>query len=428
MVMRAQFDQFGGWLSISANASGYFHITEINHRHILVTPAGHAYYPLGINHLSSFAEDTYAQVEAFQNETDAKKKITDDIRYLGMNCAGGGSCPDFLQRQFPFFITISLTNNAHWLPASRFEFQDVFERDFMDSLSAKIADICSKNRNNPYLIGYYWTDTPRWDVQISRQRHLSDWVSHLRNQNGAGKRQYIEFLKRNYETIEAFNKAYKLDFKSFESMLDGRFDHIDLYQSHIIRDDTEFLGVIADHLYKFAAETILEIDPNHLIFGDKYIAGDHPDPVLKAAAKYVDVISVQPGPEKGPGPGQGKVESEFNVLSFNELYERAGKPVIICDHTVSFYTKEYPVTLWHQFENQEVAGQALNSYIIECSKIPYIIGYLHCQYLDAYDAKRGLLKQGLLSETGERHEPLCGIIRSANLKALTSIKSDLERK
>lgn len=427
MTSEGQVDKYGGWLSVEADPKDYFYVSKINGRYTLITPEGHAYYPLGMNHMSVFNANTYAHVKSFQNQRDALNKLSNDIRYFGMNCGGGGSCPDILKDQFPFFVSINLTSNAHWLPASRFKFQDVFEQDFMDDLKVKIIGTCVENKNNPFLIGYYWTDTPRWDVELSRQRHLKDWVTFIRNQNAdaAGKQQYIAFLENKYETIDAFNEAYALDFQSFESMLDGRFDHIDFHQDHVVTDDTEFLGVIANHLYKLATETILEYDPNHLILGEKYIAGDHPEPVLKAAAKYVDVISIQPGPEKGPGPGQGLEESVFNASGFDMLYELTGKPLLICDHTVSFYTKEHPVTLWHQFENQQKAGEALEKYITECANKAYIVGYLHCQYLDAYDHRRGLLKQGLLNMEGERHEPLSGIIRAANLNALSLVRSGL---
>ena len=259
LTTNSQFDRFGGWLSIKGNAGGYFHINKINNRHTLITPDGHAYYPLGINHMSVYSDDTYVHVEAFQNKRHALNKLKNDLSYFGMNCGGGGKCPDILEDQVPFFVSINLTNNSHYLPASRFGFQDVFEQDFISTMKAKIVDICRKYKNNRFLIGYYWTDTPRWDVEISRKRHLKDWVTSLRNQQGntAGKQQYIAFLEKSINRSISFNKAYGLNFKSFDGMLSGRFDHIDFHQPMVVVDDTEFLGVIANHLYKIAAENYI---------------------------------------------------------------------------------------------------------------------------------------------------------------------------
>jgi len=149
--------------------------------------------------------------------------------------------------------------------------------------------------------------------------------------------------------------------------------------------------------------------------------------VLKAAAKYVDVISIQPGPEKGPGPGTGKAERKFNTEGFENLFLTTGKPIIICDHTVSFYTKEYPVTLWHQFASQQLAGDAQTNYIMQAAKTPYIVGYLKCQYLNVYDPRRGLLKQGLLSENGKMHQPYADLIKQANAEALSWVQNELTK-
>ena len=38
-----------------------------------------------------------------------------------------------------------------------------------------------------------------------------------------------------------------------------------------------------------------QFDPTHLVFGEKHLAGEHPDAVLNAGAPYIDVPSIQPG-------------------------------------------------------------------------------------------------------------------------------------
>ncbi|MEM6317372.1 MAG: hypothetical protein AAF960_06860 [Bacteroidota bacterium] len=424
--MKAQTDAYGGWTTIKAPTTDFFSLAEINGRHTFVTPDGHAYYPLGTNHMSAYNNAKYRQIAAFQDDDLALKRLKEDITYFNMNAAGG-DVPAIVKEHLPFFTTIHLTTNAHWLPASRFEFQDVFDASFIKQLKDNIRQKCLEHRDNRFLIGYYWTDTPRWDVVISRNRHLKDWVSHLRNLDGqaAGKKAYVDFLQQKYRTIEQFNRTYGLNFMDFEAVRNGRFDHIDFHQPYVIADDTEFLGVIAEHLYRITHETIKKYDSNHLILGEKYIAGDHPESVLRAAAKYVDVISIQPGPAKGPGPGYGKEESEFNVEGFNHLYRITDKPIMICDHTVSFYTKKYPVTLWHQFASQQLAGEAQSDYILQAAKTPYILGYMNCQYLDTYDSSRGLLKQGLLDKNGQRHQSYADLIKRANAAALGLVREQL---
>lgn len=410
---KEMFDRFGGSIKVKGTETGYFHIEKLNQRYILVTPDGHGFFPVGVNHIGSNTRQT--NIPEFRDEKSASKKILSDLNYWNMN-NGGSDCPHLLKQKLPFWVSIGFTSNPHWLSADKFHFEDVFCEEFLAQCDCKIAVVCKEMRNNPYLIGYYWTDTPRWGIKISRDRHMKDWVTTIRElkSDAPGKQQYVKFLEEKYVTISAFNQAYGLDHSSFSALLDARFDHIDVNQEHIIQDDTEFLGAIAEHLYGFLKKTFLKHDPNHLIFGEKYIAPDYPEPVLQAAMKYVDVISIQPGPDMGPGPGPGLQESKFNKQQFDYLHELTGLPVIVCDHQVSFKTLEYPVTLWHQFETEKLAGEASARYMLEAASQAYLIGYNRCQYIDHYDPARGLLKQGLLNENGNIHETLSKAIADIN--------------
>jgi hypothetical protein len=89
-----------------------------------------------------------------------------------------------------------------------------------------------------------------------------------------------------------------------------------------------------------------------------------------------------------------------------------GKPILICDHRVSFRTSEYPVSLWHQFPTQVEAAAAARCFMIDAAKQPYIVGYSHCQYRDQFRPERGnMLKQGFIRENGESYgEYLSAII------------------
>jgi len=43
-------DSYGGFLSLKGTSASHFHIEEIGGRNMLVTPEGHGFYSLGINH------------------------------------------------------------------------------------------------------------------------------------------------------------------------------------------------------------------------------------------------------------------------------------------------------------------------------------------------------------------------------------------
>ncbi len=415
-------DKYGGAIHLNGKKTGFFHIQNLNNRTFLMSPEGHAFFALGLNHISNCEQEIYHHIGAFQKKETRLKKIRDDLSSWQMNNCGNG-CPKDLQDQMPFFLTLSLLSNGHYKAVDEFTFDDIFDPNFVLRCKNKIRTTCTQYADNNYLIGYYFTDTPRWDILTSRRRHGDNWVSHLRNQNGrsAGKKKYVDFLRARYQDISLFNAAYGLHFRHFDQLYESRFDHIDIDQRHILADDQAFLGIIAEQLYALISAEIKRYDPNHLLFGDKHIAGDHPEAVLRAAANYVDVISIQPGPTKGPGPGPGVDEQLFDEILFDNVHRISHKPIIICDHQTSFYTEEYPVTLWHQFRSQKESGEAYERYLQACAAKPYVIGYERCQYIDFYDHHRGLLKQGLLNQQGALYPIISDWTAQANFSVLHAL-------
>ncbi len=49
----AELDPYGGWKDIRGQATGWFHLESINGRTLLITPEGHGFAALGVNHISA---------------------------------------------------------------------------------------------------------------------------------------------------------------------------------------------------------------------------------------------------------------------------------------------------------------------------------------------------------------------------------------
>ena len=51
-------------------------------------------------------------------------------------------------------------------------------------------------KDNPNLIGYYWTDTPMWDLEKSSRRFGINWVDFIKNlpDQSPGKIKYLSNL------------------------------------------------------------------------------------------------------------------------------------------------------------------------------------------------------------------------------------------
>ena len=93
------------------------------------------------------------------------------------------------------------------------------------------------------------------------------------------------------------------------------------------------------------------MDPQRLIFGERYDTFNVPTEVIEEAAKVVDVISVQP------------YEGKFSEAKYDEWHKLTGKPLVISDWNLSFPTPEHSVTMWPQFKAPAEAAAAYEAYL-----------------------------------------------------------------
>jgi hypothetical protein len=267
-----------------------------------------------------------------------------------------------------------------------------------------IRQRCKTGRDNTRVIGYSLTDTPRYDLDISRARRGTDWVFYIRGlaPGTDGKRRYVEFLEDRYAgDFNRFRADYRLgNLNNFEELLDYDFSYLELTRQTIRQDDEAFLVLIAEKIYQLTEKYFNKYHPGACLLSEKFKMHDHPEGILKLAGKYFDIISIQPGPTVGPDAGQGPDESTFDPEYWRQIHEITGKPVFITDHGFAFYTPEYPRTLWHQFPSEEKAAEFYDWYVNQVIQQPFIIGYMKCQYQSRYDLLRTLLKQGLLAING----------------------------
>jgi len=347
-------------------ATGVFHLEKINGRDCLIDPAGQPFLSLGVNHIQNIIQGSFAG-----DRQKACEEVYKNLSAWGFNTAGYGS-PKPLCRIMPYMAPMYLTKNANYMPDSEFYYTDVFDPAIQEKMRETIRYEINKQQGNPNLIGYYWTDTPQWDIERARKKRGTDWVSTIRNlpASSPGKKRYEQFL------------------------------------AHGGTSDEVFLRLIARELYKVIGEETRRLVPNALIFGERYLVGDHPDCVIEEALPYIDVLSIQPG------------GAQFNASYFDRLHNTFKKPIMLCDHQISFPTPQHPKTMWQQLESEEAAGLAYADYLKNAFAKPYIIGYQRCQYVDRFQARQGILKQGMIREDGTPYKTMAQFVSEANIEAL----------
>jgi hypothetical protein len=356
-------------VALNCSAEGVFRLGKVNGRDCLVDPAGKPFLSLGVNHIQNVVQGGFSG-----DRQKAYEEAYENLKAWGFNTGGYGT-PEPLTKIMPYLAPMYLTMNANYMSNAQFSYPDIFDPAVQDEIRRTIRHEIGKQQGNPNLIGYYWTDTPQWDMARARKTRGTDWVSTIRKlpDSAPGKQRYKQFLA------------------------DGG------------TEDYDFLRLIARELYKVLGDETKRLAPGVLIFGERYLFDDHPDCVVEEALPYIDVLSIQPGGAK------------FRDWYFDELHTKFKKPIMLCDHQSSFPTPVYPNTMWQQMESEAAAGQAYAQYLKEAFDKPYIIGFQRCQYIDRFEKHLGILKQGMIREDGTSYKTLAEYVTEANRAAVEQL-------
>lgn len=347
------FDSYGGNGEMKAEATGFFRLGKFDDRHFLITPEGHGYRALGINHFHMMTSRDY---------DGAIQKI----KSWGFN-AGCYQGPRWMWNRYPYTKGITLVPTSPYKTDAQFGFRDVFDADFQTELEETIRKIVEPQSENPFLIGYFWTDIGLW----KRERKGESWLSF-------------------FKSLPADSAGGKV-WRSWKA-------------KHSDADENDFLPIIAKQLYSKAHEVIRKYDQNHLILGDRWHEIDMPELVVKESLPYVDAIAIQP------------TSREFNHAFFEKVYQTYSKPIYIADHVSSFATKEFPVTMGQAAKSPEEYEAYYERYVTTALSQPYLIGYNKCQYQDQGSPGQ-MLKQGLIRASEEPYS-VVSAVKKANQKAL----------
>jgi hypothetical protein len=415
------------------HAPACFRLAQRNGRWSLIDPAGRPMLALGVNHIDAIHQPAAAEVFRHRFGGDAERaaeQIATHLTQLGFTNSGYGTPPS-LQQRVPFFQHGYIGQTARWRYPNQFAYHDVFDPQHHADIDAMALAVTTRTKDNPSLIGYYWADLVMWDIDRARAQRCTDWVSFHRALPGprAGKRAYVDFLRARHHTIDRLNSAYATTFPSFDFLLSSQLHGLPLDRSAVRADDDAFLGLIARTLYTAMATAFRKHDPHHLLLGDRYDAHNHPPQVLAAAVEHVDAIAVQWGAQievneidlagRYDATHNFGFEATFDRAYFERLHAQTGKPILICDHNISFAAPGMPFTQWHQKQSPQDAAAAYRTFLHELIATPFMLGLQRCQYLSQDSVPGKLCKQGLLDRDGSPLEPYCTLIAEANRESMS---------
>jgi hypothetical protein len=402
----ADWDQYGGWKNgPQLSASGRFRVEKIDALWWLVDPEGRLFWSNGVDCVEPGHDATaltnrrewFADLPtddsppaAFygrgfnrprganrnrSNETynfgaaNLLRKYGDDwkaqfaaivhrrMRSWGLNTIGNWSSGEICSmHKTPYTATVYV--QARPL-SGKFGYwgADVFDPDFTGAVRRAVGRHKDKAAGDPWCLGYFVDNELGWGDELSL-----GMTALAAPADQPAKKVFLDDLKAKYETIERLNKAWAAQYASWEALLESTAP-ADVKKT---RDDlAAFYNKSAERYFQVCRDAVKEIDPQGLYLGCRF-AG-YNDPVVRAAAKYCDVVSFN------------KYERSVADL---RLPEGVDKPIIIGEFHFGALDRGLPHPGLVPTVDQQDRADSYMSYVLSALENPQIVGTHWFQFSD----------------------------------------------
>jgi hypothetical protein len=228
------YDEYGGYQDTHAQATGFFHVEQIDGKWWFVDPIGHLFLSTSCNGIGGRGRGGVAQTN-----------LASSLQARRLNAWGFNTGAEGMNK--PFIVMVAAprgSNTFLGLP-------DVYSDEFARSAEQTAVRLCASRKNDPLVIGYFTGNEPPW---AGRETEVVDLV--LKGPETATQLKLKEFLSAG-DTPE---RRTNFVFAAFEKQLE------------------------------IVCGAIRQQDPKHLILGMRF-GGEVPDAMFQAA-RIFDVCSI----------------------------------------------------------------------------------------------------------------------------------------
>lgn len=232
-------------------------------------------------------------------------------------------------------------------------FTPEFAKSIRDSFKSK-----AWTADDPYCIGYFVDNEISWGEAGSLAK-----AALASPKDQPAKIAYIQWLKERYQTIDAFNKAWKTELESWEALQNDPFKTPDGEQA---KEDCDlFYTVICEKYFSVIVDALHELAPKKLYLGCRFAWTN--ELARRAGQKYCDVVSYN--------------FYKREIETFRPV-EGEDKPVIIGEFHFGALDRGLFHTGLVPCKNQEERAKAYEDYVKSALKNPWIVGTHWFEYQD----------------------------------------------
>ncbi|GBL05303.1 beta-galactosidase [Glaciecola sp. KUL10] len=325
----------------------------------------------------------------------------DRMRNWGFSSLGNWTDPDFYSNtKIPFFAngwvigdykTVS-SGNDFWSPMP-----DVFDPEFANRAEITVKQVAKEVNGTPWCVGVFIDNEKSFGRSETPQAHYGIVINTLTRDGKSvpTKAAFTNVMKSQYGDIDNLNKAWDTKIDSWKDFDKGIDSIINTEQQ--LKDYGTLLYTYADRYFSVISSAMDKHMPNHMYLGSRFPDWGMPIEVVKASAKYVDVVSYNIYKE-GVHPKKWEFLSELDM------------PSIIGEfHMGALDSGLYHPGLIHA-SNQEDRAKMYSDYMKSVIDNPYFVGAHWFQYIDspitgrAYDGEN--YNVGFVSVTDVPYQPM----------------------
>lgn len=391
------FDKYGGWKAVRFEPGRFFRTHFDGKRWWLVTPDGHAFLSIGacvVGSMGSFIRGTdrypyhegvlakHGDVATWAESTRGR------MRAWGFNTMAAWSGREVTHVPRTDILHFSGSSGA-WVKGGM---PDYFDPAFAEHAN-KHAQSCRRNRDDPWLIGYFLDNELAWDKDWRRAPNLFDRYA-LLSADAPGKQAWASLLKRRHKTCAALGKVWSPAIESWEGLAEIRqLTPREGQAKAALADRHAFELEVARRYFRVCREAIRAHDPNHLVLGCRFVSWVTPKMVVKACGEYCDVVSINYYELGIIGyviyrcwqRSSDWVEGQPDLSGF---YEIARKPLMITEF--GFRSKDSglpntyppPAAVQPLVRDQTARGDRYAKYVEQWSSQPFFVGYHWFRWMD----------------------------------------------
>lgn len=420
----AQLDKYGGTTAIKGEATGFFHIEEIDGRQWFITPDGNAFFAVALSHTFS-GESDLACKNVYGGDSDKWLKGSfENARAMGFNCAlGSATSPErnlngfvnvpkaeklFREANFPFAVGVILLKHP-WEFVDGETLPDIFHPDYEQLIKERAALVCEQYKDDPLCMGYYYG--------FGAFNKSDEWVNHhFSLPKGSPGREVLSdlLIKRYSNDVSKFNTVYSTSLKdmaelksTFELTYEKEYERRNYPRigKSLNKDKLADFEAIVSHmcvsLYKLGHESIHRHDKNHLILGSFIKEWALSVDSWKKAAPYVDMIAPQHVNE---------------YIDVSKIADATNLPIIFSDEYFGFHYPGKTGSLHAGLVSHDARGEVYRANLMRHFKDPRVMGVTYCACM--YDQGGNTLaknnQNGLYSLTGEPRQKLIDVVTKLN--------------